>query len=153
MTASPYFIPTIAANLVALVLFIAAVFWPRLVRWGYVVLFVSASLVNGYLALQRPALYVQSYGETAAISIYRAFINGYFATHAETILLAVTAGQLLVALLLTRTGVFFWLGVVGACIFLLAIAPLGFGSAFPAPLILAAALFMTAFNLSKMEVV
>lgn len=150
MSSSPYFVPLIVSNLFALVLLIVAVFWPRLVRWSFAILFFAASLVNATLAIRQPELYVESYGSTALLGIYRDFINGIFSTNATPILLAIALGQLLVAVFLTRNGTLFRLGVVGACLFLVAIAPLGLGSAFPSTLIMVAAVLMMAYNLIKM---
>ena len=150
MSSSPYFVPLIVSNLFALVLLIVAVFWPRLVRWSFAILFFAASLVNATLAIRQPELYVESYGSTALLGIYRDFINGVFSTNATPILLAIALGQLLVAVFLTRNGTLFRLGVVGACLFLVAIAPLGLGSAFPSTLIMVAAVLMMAYNLIKM---
>lgn len=150
MSSSPYFVPLIVSNLFALVLLIVAVFWPRLVRWSFAILFFAASLVNATLAIRQPELYVESYGSTALLGIYRDFINGIFSTNATPILLAIALGQLLVAVFLTRDGTLFRLGVVGACLFLVAIAPLGLGSAFPSTLIMVAAVLMMAYNLIKM---
>ncbi len=153
MSSSPYFIPLIVSNMFALVLLIAAVFWPRLVRWAFAILFLAAGLVNSYLAISKPEVYVESYGETAFLGIYRDFINGTFSTYDTQILLAIAVGQILVAFFLTRSGALFRLGFAGACVFLIAIAPLGLGSAFPSTLILVAAVAMMAYNLIKMGAV
>jgi hypothetical protein len=150
VSSSPYFVPLIVSNLFALVLLIAAIFWPRLVRWSFAILFFAAGLVNATLAIRQPELYVESYGSTALLGIYRDFINGIFSTYATSILLAIALGQLLVAVFLIRDGALFRLGVVGACLFLVAIAPLGLGSAFPSTLIMVAAVVMMAYNLIKM---
>lgn len=147
---SPFFIPLVVSNLFALILFIAAVFWPRLIRWAFAILFAAASMVNGTLAIRQPELYVESYGGTAFLGVYRDFINGIFAENTTPILLAIAVGQLLVAIFLLLNGIWFRLGVFGASLFLIAIAPLGLGSAFPSTIIMLAAVLMMAFNLIKM---
>jgi hypothetical protein len=63
---------------------------------------------------------------------YRAFIQGWFREHTASLLLPIAAAQLVIALLLVRNTVGARrIAVLGAVIFLLAIAPLGVGSAFP----------------------
>jgi hypothetical protein len=150
VSSSPHFIPLIVSNLFALVLLLAAVFWPRLVRWCFAILFFAASLVNATLAIRNPGLYVEEYGSTAFLGIYRDFINGVFSANTTTFLLMIALGQMLIAIFLLRSGLLFRSGIVGACIFLVAIAPLGLGSAFPSTLIMVAALIMMAYNLIKM---
>ena len=78
MSSSPFFIPLIVSNLFALVLLIAAVFLPRLVRWVFAILFLAAGLVNSYLAISKPEVYVESYGETAFLGIYCYFYQWDF---------------------------------------------------------------------------
>jgi hypothetical protein len=84
---------------------------------------------------------VDGFGELAVLAAYRDFIHGPFRRHTAAIVLSITAGQLAVATLLASgPSPLRRLGVIGGIVFLLAIAPLGVGSAFPSTLLLAFAL-------------
>ncbi len=151
MDTESYLAPLVASILFSVFLLILAAFWPRLVRTSFILLFLAGSIVNTALALRRPDVFVDYYSTTALLPPYRDFITGFFSQHTQPIVLALAIGQLLVAFLLSRRGLFFRLGAAGACIFLLAITPLGIGSAFPATLILTTAILIMSFNLIKME--
>jgi hypothetical protein len=66
-----------------------------------------------------------------AVPPYRHFILGPFSRHIGLLVGAIALGQLTIAILVAARGRAVVLGLVGAVIFLLAIAPLGRGSAFP----------------------
>ena len=121
--------PFILSNAFVIGLLIVAVFWPRVARVIFVVLFLGAGLFNGYTALTEPEAYL-TYAEFA-IPIYRNFINGLFSQITTPFILAMAAGQLAVSALLAGKGLRLRLGIIGGIIFFVAIAPLGFGSAFP----------------------
>ncbi len=135
-----YVVPYIASNVVALAVLALAFRRPGWVRLATIGLFGWASLVNSRIALWHPQEY-QGFGDLAVLAIYRDFIHGWFREHTAVLLLPIAIGQLAIALLLiidstsTRR-----LAVAGATLFLLAIAPLGVGSAFPFSLIYIAAL-------------
>ena len=140
MTIPPeYLVPFVVSNTLALVLLGVAWQWPRAARWLFVFVFGSAGAVNSFFAWNVPQSYVEAYGELALLAPYRDFINGFFSVHTTTIVQLIAAGQLAVAALLTRPGPMTILGGIGAIVFLIAITPLGIGSAFPCTLILAAA--------------
>ncbi|HET9985916.1 MAG TPA: hypothetical protein VFQ38_20120 [Longimicrobiales bacterium] len=128
-------VPLAVSNGVAFALLGVAVRWPRVARRLFVLLFSGASIFNALTALRDPQIYVRAFGPLAVLEAYRAFISGPFSRHAQAIVLAIAAGQLAVAALLAAGGRYRRLGAVGAVVFLLAITPLGLGSAFPFPLI------------------
>ena len=137
-----YVVPYIGSNVFSILLSVVAALWPQVSRWVFVVMFAGAGIFNAFVAIRQPSVYVEAYGPLAVLELYRSFIYGLFNRYTTAIVLAIAAGQLLVGVLLTRRGAFFQLGVLGGIVFLVAIAPLGVGSAFPATLIMAAALFV-----------
>ena len=143
-----YVVPYIGSNVFSILLSVVAALWPQVSRWVFVVMFAGAGIFNAFVAIRQPSVYVEAYGPLAVLELYRSFIYGLFNRYTTAILLAIAAGQLLVGVLLTRRGAFFQLGVLGGIVFLAAIAPLGVGSAFPATLIMAAALFVVSRRLA-----
>lgn len=122
-------IANVASNLVALGLLLVCWRWPRAGRALFFALFLWAAQLNLRLAFTHPAAYLD-YARWA-VDPYRRFILGPFARHTAALVAAIAAGQLAVAVLLALRGRAVQLGLLGAGIFLLAIAPLGRGSAFP----------------------
>jgi hypothetical protein len=108
-----------------------------LCRFLFFALFLWASLVNMRLALWHPTAYLE-YARWA-VGPYRRFILGPFSRHASLFVGAIAVGQLVIAALVAARGRAVALGLAGAIVFLLAIAPLGRGSAFPFSLVAAAA--------------
>jgi hypothetical protein len=141
--------PYIGSNVFSILLSIVAALWPRISRWIFVVLFLGAGVFNAFIAIRQPSLYVEAYGPLAVLELYRSFIYGFFSRYTTAIVLAIATGQLVVSTLLTRRGWLFRLGVLGGIIFLVAVAPLGIGSAFPVSLIIAAALFVMWYRLPQ----
>lgn len=134
MLTSEFLLPYVLSNTIGLVLIVAAILWPKVARGAYVVMFGGAAIINGFMAFTRPGVYVEWFGGFALLGVYRDFIYGFFSTHTREVLLGIAIGQLLVAILLTRRGFPFLLGIIGGSIFLIALAPLGVGSALPATL-------------------
>ena len=100
-------------------------------RWAIVALFAWASWTNARITITDPAAY-QGYGELALLEPYRGFIYGWFREHTSWLVLPIAAGQLGIAVgLLLNSDLSRRLAAGGAILFLLAIAPLGVGSAFP----------------------
>lgn len=130
MVAPEYVVPFVVSNAVAIGLLVAAVFWPKVARVLFVVIFLGAGLFNGFTALTEPEAYL-TYADFAVLPIYRNFINGLFSQITVPFILAMAAGQLAVSALLAGKGLLLLLGVVGGIVFFVAIAPLGVGSAFP----------------------
>ena len=110
---------------------------PQIARWVTGVGFIVASIVNTSTALTNPHAYVEGFGPFAAWG-YRQFIYGPFASHTAAFVLAIAAGQFAVGILAFSGSRF---GSLGAMVFLIAITPLGIGSGFPAPPIMAYAMW------------
>ena len=127
-----------ASNEIALALLFLAWKCPAVSRILFSVMFLSASVINARLALIHPAEYLD-YAKFTFLEPYRQFILGYFAEHTQPIVLAIALGQALIGafLLAKRTTK---VGAFGASAFLLAIVPLGVGSAFPFSLVCVLAL-------------
>jgi hypothetical protein len=140
-----YITPYIASNMFSILLSVVAALSPQVCRWVFVAIFLGAGIFNAFMAIRQPSMYVEVYGPLAVLELYSSFIYGLFSEYATAILLVIAAGQLVVGtlLLVRRRGRLFGVGALGGIIFLVAIAPLGVGSAFPATLIMAAALFVT----------
>ncbi|MBK8968541.1 MAG: hypothetical protein R3D58_11595 [Saprospiraceae bacterium] len=129
------------SNLVALAMLWAA--WTR-PAWGrllFFLLFSWAAWTNATTVLHTPDDYI-GYAQYALFGWYEQFIYGFFAAHTQPIVLSIAAGQALIALSMWMKGSLFRIGAIGAMIFLLAIAPLGVGSAFPCTLIMAMAMWL-----------
>jgi hypothetical protein len=139
MISEQYLVMYVSANLIALAI-LALAFWrPRIARWIWVAIFVWAASVNTMTAARTPWEYL-AYAALTPSELYREFIEGWFSTHIQPFVLSIAVGQLIIAVLLARAGDARRLGVVGASVFLLAIAPLGIGSGFPFSLIAIASL-------------
>lgn len=129
------------SNVVAILLLWVS--WKKTVwaRVLFFLLFAWAAWLNSTTALSTPAMYT-GYAQYAFLGWYRQFINGFFAAHTTPIVLTIAAGQAGIAIGMLAKGWFFRLGAVGAIIFLLSIAPLGIGSAFPCTLVMAAGMWL-----------
>jgi|SRR5688572_3037431 len=146
MIPQEYLVMYLSANLIALTI-LALAFWrPSIARWVWVAIFVWAASVNTMTAAREPWVYL-AYGALTPSALYRDFIAGWFSTHIQPFVLAIDAGQLTIAILLSRGGDARWLGIIGASVFLLAIAPLGVGSGFPFSLIAIASLLVMEWRL------
>lgn len=135
-----YLIPFLVSNVIALLLLLTAWRAPRWARWSFVIIFLAAGAFNAITAANTPEAYL-TYAEMA-LPVYRNFILGWFAENAQLMVTLIAIGQVAVALLLSLHGTWFKLGIIGGIVFLLAIAPLGVGSAFPCSLLLAIALYL-----------
>ncbi|MEZ4968049.1 MAG: hypothetical protein R2791_22600 [Saprospiraceae bacterium] len=140
MSQQVFWIAYAASNAVALLLLIAARYYPRLARFLYFLLFAWASWINTKTALYNPADYLNY--SAYAVSFYRDFIDGWFAQHVTPMVLFIASGQALIALSMWAKGFLFRLGCIGGMLFLLGIAPLGVAAAFPFSLIAGAGLWV-----------
>lgn len=126
-------------NLVALFMLLACWRNRAFGRLLFFLLFAGAAAFNARTALLAPEQYI-GYAQYTVLSVYREFILGFFARHTTFIVLLIAAGQAGIALGMLGKARLFRLGAIGGILFLLGISPLGAGSAFPAPLMLAAGL-------------
>jgi hypothetical protein len=141
MIPGEWLVPYLISNAVAVILLLFAFKRPEVTRWACVVIFLAAAVVNTRLAIIRPLEYVD-YGALTPSALYREFIYGWFSQHVRMLVLPIAAGQLAIAVLLTRSHPWRQLGTDGAVLFLLGIAPLGVGSAFPFSFLLIGALLV-----------
>jgi hypothetical protein len=123
----------IASNVVALGILLVSWRWREIGRLLFCAIFLWAAQLNLRLAITNPTAYLE-YARWA-VSPYRAFILGAFARHTGPFVGAIALGQLAIAVLISARGRAVATGLAGAIVFLLAIAPLGRGSAFPFSLI------------------
>ena len=138
-----FLVPYLVSNGVALGV-LAVAFWrPRIARWAGVAVFGWAAVTNAWIALLHPSLYLD-YANLTPSTFYRDFILGWFSGHVQLLVLPTAAAQIVIAALLASPReVHQRLGVYGAVVFLLAIAPLGVGAGFPFSLTFGAALLIS----------
>ena len=136
---SPEFVAPHVASLIASILLLLAAFRrPNVARFLFVLLFAGACSVNWITALLTPRAYLE-YAPLAAFKAYRDIILGPFADHIRLFVGAIATCQGLIALGVMLGELWAQLALVGAIPFLVDIAPLGVGAAFPSTLIMAAA--------------
>jgi hypothetical protein len=120
-------------------------------RWFFAIIFVAAGLFNTYTALTNPQVYMM-YGEVAVLPFYRNFIYSIFSQYTAVFIIAIATGQLASGMLLAvGKRIPLGLGTLGGIVFLTAIAPLGFGSAFPFSVFTVAALIVMYRKLTRQE--
>ena len=136
-----YLGPYLTSNAIALALVLIAWFWPRVARYSFALIFLAASIANSLVVLKDPAGYLE-YGQLTFSALYRTFIDGFFSRHTIPIVLSIATGQLCISLLLAFGRRLWLLGAFGAMVFLLAISPLGVGSAFPCTIVAAIAVVL-----------
>jgi hypothetical protein len=136
MTESQIFFAHWGSVVAALVLVLLCWHWRPVGRLFFALLFLFAAQFNFRLALTRPEEYL-GFAPLAYLEVYREFILGFFADHTTIIVAAIAIGQALVGVLVLQSGRSLRLGLIGAIVFLIAVAPLGTGAGFPATLILA----------------
>lgn len=134
-----YLIAYIISNVAALGLLYCACAWPRIGRLLFVLLFAWASWTNWSTALRTPEVYLD-YANLTFLDLYQQAIHGWFSEHILLAVGTIATCQALVAVAMLLKGWIFKAGAAGAIVFLVGIAPLGVGAAFPATLIMALAM-------------
>lgn len=137
--------PYLVSNLVAASMLILAVTKPSVVRWLLALLFGYAFFWNSWIALSRPLEY-QGFAELAIVPWYRDFITGPLRESGSALIISIAAGQMLIAIAAALGGRWLKPAAIGCCIFLLAIAPLGVGSAVPFSFIVSLAAVVMAWS-------
>lgn len=128
----------LTSNIVGILLVIIAMLWPNVARVLFSILFIWASYYNATTAINDPRIYL-GYADLTSSTLYRDFIYGPFSNNITLFVLLIAAGQMFIGIFSLYRGDLMKMAMVGAIIFLLAIAPLGIGSAFPCTLIMAMA--------------
>lgn len=141
MTFQGIWLPYTISQMVFLFLLIASWRWFRVARMLWIVIFLAVGIFNWTTVIKEPQAYLM-YADSAVLPLYKNFILGAFAQNPQAYVIPIAIGQILISLLLMLGRPLFTLGIIGGMIFLLAIMPLGLGSAFPATLIGAISLFL-----------
>jgi hypothetical protein len=136
-----YWIPYVITHVITLLLIFICYKWPKTgkVVWG--ILFILAGTFNMYTGLSSPESYVNTYG-SHAIEAYQKFIYSAFSSYTSLIVSLIASGQILVGIFLFMKRMWFLLGILGGIVFLVAISPLGIGSAFPSTLLMSICLIL-----------
>jgi hypothetical protein len=140
MTHTQMIIAAVISNAIAFILLLLS--WKRknTARILYAILFIWASITNWITAHTNPSVYIE-YGQLA-LEPYRKFIYGEFSDHITGYVSLIAFGQMAIALCKLSKGLVVKLGCIGGIMFLLCIAPLGLGAAFPFSLIAGSGLFI-----------
>jgi hypothetical protein len=133
------------SNTIALLLLILAIKRPQIARATLSLIFIGAAGYNAIIAIYYPERYMV-YADLTASPLYETFIRGAFSRHITFYILSIALLQLVIGTLIGWRGTWMKLALSGAAAFLIAIAPLGAGSAFPCPLLLAAACLILIFK-------
>ncbi|MEO8209669.1 MAG: hypothetical protein ABI840_03840 [bacterium] len=124
-----YLIGYIISNIVGVLYLWTAIKKPKLSRLMFVILFGWACWFNFTSARNEPEIYL-TYGGMS-FKLYSDFINSQFKDQITVIVTMISIGQGLIALGMLLNGWWVRIACIGAIIFLICIAPLGVGSAFP----------------------
>lgn len=143
-----YLTPYIISQVVSIIFLIVALKKTRLARWMFSALFLWASCTNTYLGLTNPDSYLGN--ANLALPFYRDFINGWFSQWNHIIVPVIAGGQLLIAVGMLLKGWLVRWACIGAIIFLLSIAPLMVGSAFPFSITVSIAAWLIIKNDNKL---
>jgi hypothetical protein len=136
-----WLVPHLISLIVAVVMAFAAWKRPPIGRLLYVLLFAYAAQLNVRMALATPEIYLD-YARLTEWAAMRKIIVGPFAAHVQAYVTLIAIGQAFIAVGLCLRGALARTAAVFAILFLVSIAPLGVGSAFPATLIMAGGAFV-----------
>ena len=123
-------LPYAVSQFVGASILILSIWHQNTAKWVIAVLFFAAGVFNFFASITNPSAYLE-YSKTALIPFYQDFISGWFSDNVPLIVGTIALGQIACGAFLAvgkRWAVF---GAAGVAIFLLLIAPLGVGSAFP----------------------
>lgn len=137
---SQYIIPWTISQVAGLLILLAAWKKPVWTRYIFAFLFLAAGIFNWFTSMRTPGAYLM-YAETA-VPLYRDFISGWFSNHIRVVIPVIATGQLAIGLMMLAGGSWQALGCLGIMVFLLAIAPLGVGSAFPFSIVVSVAAYL-----------
>jgi hypothetical protein len=133
-------VPYIITNVFSVLFLLCCFRWPNAGRLIGSLIFASAGIFNLVTANGRPWVYLD-YGGWTFLPVYRDFIFGFFALHIPLIISSVAVCQIVIALLLWTHARGVQSGCLSASLFLVVIAPLGVGSAFPSSLVMGFGLY------------
>ncbi|HEY0653030.1 MAG TPA: hypothetical protein VGD65_07875 [Chryseosolibacter sp.] len=144
-------LPFTVTNVLAIVTAIMAMRWPTSARVMLGAIFLGAAFVNTYFAFTDPQIYI-AFGELTVSGLYRSIILGPFSAHAQRYILVIAGCQLFIGLFTCYKGQIMKAAMIGGITFLIAIAPLGIGSAFPSTLIMATAYAILLFKKADLNI-
>lgn len=141
-------VPYVVTHTLTLVLIVICYKWPKIgkVAWGIV--FMLAGIFNIFSVNSDPVQYINGFAPYA-IPLYQKIIHGPFSTNPIFFVTLIASGQILVGIFLFMKRTLFLLGILGGIIFLIAISPLGIGSAFPSTVLMAISLVLLYFRYKK----
>ena len=145
MHANIFSLTYLVANMVSLVVLIAAISRPVTARAMLSLIFIGAGLFNAVMGIREPALFM-AYGAMTPLRVYEQFIYGAFRNNVTAIVLSISICQLIAGIFIAAGRSLMIAGLTAAITFLVAIAPLGAGSAFPSTLLLATAAMILLFK-------
>jgi hypothetical protein len=91
-----FLLPWTVSNFFSLLLLFLCYKKPKAGRYLFGVLFFAASLINGYLAIVQPSVYLE-YGRVTPLSFYKELIYGYFSQNIVVIILTISISQMGIA--------------------------------------------------------
>ncbi|MCU0356733.1 MAG: hypothetical protein MUE95_04075 [Cyclobacteriaceae bacterium] len=139
-----FLLPYIASQIISVIILYVAFRNTRLARLLFALMFLYAGCYNMYIGFAKPDEY-QGFAELA-LPLYRDFINGWFSSYNYLLIPLIALGQLGIGLGMVLQDQWVQLACIGAIIFLLSIAPLMVGSAFPFSLTVSFALLLILRN-------
>ena len=142
-----FLIPYLISQVASITMLIVAWYKTKWARVLFALLFFLAAATNMYIGITKPDAY-QVYADLA-IPTYRDFINGWFSLCSYILIPLIAVGQFLIALGMLLKGCWVKTACVGAIIFLLSIAPLMLGSAFPFSITVSVAAWLILLNDDK----
>lgn len=145
-----YLIPYLGSNIIAIILVLTAFIYPRFTKWIFAIIFLWAAIINLTTARATPEVYLE-YASLSIVPVYKTFILEFFSRHITEIVSTIAVGQLIISVLLIQKQRYSVWGIIGAIVFLILIAPLGVGSAFPATILMAIALYQVHKNITVMQ--
>ncbi len=139
-----FLLPYIASQIISVIFLYVAFRNTRLARLLFALMFLYAGCYNMYIGFAKPDEY-QGFAELA-LPLYHDFINGWFSSYNYLLIPLIALGQLGIGLGMVLQDQWVQLACIGAIIFLLSIAPLMVGSAFPFSLTVSFALLLILRN-------
>lgn len=140
----------IIANMISLLILIATIAKPPIARFLLSLIFTGSGVFNGIMAILHPDQFL-TYGDMAVFPVYEQFIYKALGGNPTYFILAIAVCQLITGILIASRDSLLKTGLIAATIFLLAIAPLGAGAAFPCTLLLAVACIILLFKTKQLS--
>jgi hypothetical protein len=136
-----FMIAYIITNVLSIVLIIICIKWQKTGKYLFAVIFLLAGIFNFYNVSTNSGSYME-FGKLTPVWFYRDFIYGDFKVHEMIYIIIISVLQLFISVCLFTESPLLGAGLKGGIIFFILISPLGLGSAFPASLFLAIAMYI-----------